>query len=145
LGNLTKNIFLLALVLFAVRARAVSITNNSIADTSLLEVAPSNNNGGQAFVISGHIQNPARARGLYRFGFTGLPTTAIIQSVVLELTAVEVTMGFSAPELGVRTDIVPGTVTRVRLTPAKAGRFQFNCDVFCGSGHEDMDGVIIVT
>src|SRR5882762_3394359 len=86
LGNLTKNIFLLALVLFAVRARAVSITNNSIADTSLLEVAPSNNNGGQAFVISGHIQNPARARGLYRFGFTGLPTTAIIQSVVLELT-----------------------------------------------------------
>jgi cytochrome c oxidase subunit 2 len=67
------------------------------------------------------------------------------ESVVLELTAVEVTMGFSAPELGVRTDIVPGTVTRVRLTPAKAGRFQFNCDVFCGSGHEDMDGVIVVT
>ena len=66
------------------------------------------------------------------------------ESVVLELTATEVTMGFSAPELGVRTDIVPGAVTRVRLTPAKAGRFQFNCDVFCGSGHEDMDGVIVV-
>ncbi len=66
------------------------------------------------------------------------------EAVVIELTATEVTMGFSAPELGIRTDIVPGVPTRVRLTPAKAGRFLFNCDVFCGSGHEDMDGVIVV-
>lgn len=66
------------------------------------------------------------------------------ETVVIELTAPEVTMGFSAPELGIRTDVVPGVPTRVRLTPAKAGRFQFNCDVFCGSGHEDMDGVIVV-
>ena len=66
------------------------------------------------------------------------------EPVVIELTATEVTMGFSAPELSIRTDIVPGVPTRVRLTPAKAGRFLFNCDVFCGSGHEDMDGVIVV-
>ena len=66
------------------------------------------------------------------------------EPVVIELTATEVTMGFSAPELGIRTDIVPGMPTRVRLMPAKAGRFLFNCDVFCGSGHEDMDGVIVV-
>jgi cytochrome c oxidase subunit 2 len=66
------------------------------------------------------------------------------ETVVIELTAPEVTMGFSAPELGIRTDIVPGVPTRVRLTPGKPGRFLFNCDVFCGSGHEDMDGVIVV-
>ena len=66
------------------------------------------------------------------------------EAVVLELTAPEVTMGFNAPELGIRTDIIPGLPTRVRLTPAKAGRFLFNCDVFCGSGHEEMDGVIVV-
>jgi cytochrome c oxidase subunit 2 len=66
------------------------------------------------------------------------------EAVILELTAPEVTMGFSAPELGIRTDIVPGVPNRVRLTPSKAGRFLFNCDVFCGSGHEDMDGVIVV-
>jgi hypothetical protein len=86
LGNLTKIFFLLALAFFAVRAGAVSVTNNSVADTSLLEFAPSNNNGGQAFVISGHIQNPGRARGLYQFNLTGLPTNAVILSVVLELT-----------------------------------------------------------
>jgi len=67
------------------------------------------------------------------------------ESVVIELSAPEVTMGFHAPDFGIRQDIVPGIVTRVRLAPRKAGRFRFNCDVFCGSGHEDMDGVIVVT
>ncbi len=66
------------------------------------------------------------------------------ETVVLELSAPDVIMGFSCHELGVRTDIVPDSVTHVRLTPTKAGRFQFSCDVFCGSGHEDMDGVIVV-
>jgi cytochrome c oxidase subunit 2 len=30
------------------------------------------------------------------------------------------------------------------FTPRKAGQFAFSCDVFCGSGHEGMDGVIVV-
>jgi cytochrome c oxidase subunit 2 len=66
------------------------------------------------------------------------------EEVVLELSAPEVLMGFSAPELGLRQDIVPGRVTRLPFTPQKAGQFVFSCDVFCGSGHEGMDGVIVV-
>lgn len=64
--------------------------------------------------------------------------------VVLEFTSPDVLMGFSAPDLGVRTDIVPGQVARVRLVPGKAGQFAFVCDIFCGSGHEDMSGTITV-
>jgi len=86
LGNIIKGIALVGLGLFAIRAGAVSATNVSTADTSLLEVSPSNNNGGQAFVISGHIQNPFRARGLFKFDLAGLPTNTVIQSVALELT-----------------------------------------------------------
>ncbi len=69
-----------------IRADAASITNNSSADTSLLEIEPSHNNGGQSVVISGHIQNPFLTRGLYRFDLASLPTNTLIQSVVLELT-----------------------------------------------------------
>jgi len=90
LGGTLKAILLLALGCFAIRAGAASVTNNSSADTSLLEIEPSHNNGGQAFVISGAIQappiNPKRTRALYRFDFTSLPTNALIQAVVLELT-----------------------------------------------------------
>ena len=53
-------------------------------------------------------------------------------------------MGFSAPGLGLQADLPPGKPVRVAFTPARAGDFEFSCDVFCGSGHEDMGGVIKV-
>lgn len=64
--------------------------------------------------------------------------------VVLEFTSADVVMGFSVPDLGARTDIVPGQVARVRIVPDKLGTFAFFCDIFCGSGHEDMTGTITV-
>ena len=64
--------------------------------------------------------------------------------VVLEFHNDSVMMGFSAPELGLRTDIPPGKITRLRLVPDKTGTFEFFCDIFCGSGHEEMTGTIIV-
>lgn len=67
------------------------------------------------------------------------------ETVEIEITVDDVPMGFSVPDLNTRTDLVPGTVARVRLTPQKAGTFPFLCDIFCGSGHEDMNGVITVT
>ncbi len=65
--------------------------------------------------------------------------------VILEFTTLDIVMGFKVPDLGVRTDIVPGKVTRVRLVPEQAGTFPFVCDIFCGSGHEEMTGTIIVS
>jgi cytochrome c oxidase subunit II len=65
--------------------------------------------------------------------------------VALEFTTLDVVMGFNAPDFGVRSDIMPGTMSRVRFTPDKVGEFPFHCDIFCGSGHEDMTGVITVT
>jgi cytochrome c oxidase subunit 2 len=34
---------------------------------------------------------------------------------------------------------------QLQRTPDKTGTFTFLCDVFCGSGHEDMSGTLIVT
>jgi cytochrome c oxidase subunit 2 len=64
--------------------------------------------------------------------------------VVLELTSEDVVMGFKVPGLDTRADIIPGKVARVRLVPTKAGTFEFLCDIFCGSGHEEMTGTLIV-
>jgi cytochrome c oxidase subunit 2 len=68
----------------------------------------------------------------------GVPT-------VLELTSADVPMGFSAPDFKVRADVLPGTISRVTITPEKTGSFGFVCDVFCGTGHEDMQGTIVVS
>ena len=67
------------------------------------------------------------------------------ETVALQFTAPEVPMGFSLPDMGVRADIIPGKMTTLNLTPDKAGSFAFLCDVFCGSGHEDMSGTLIVS
>lgn len=66
------------------------------------------------------------------------------ETVTLEFVTKDVLMGFNAPDFATRTDIAPGVVARVTLTPDKAGTFPFLCDVFCGSGHENMNGVIKV-
>jgi cytochrome c oxidase subunit 2 len=64
--------------------------------------------------------------------------------VVLEVIALDRVHGFNLPDFGVRTDVVPGRVTRLRFTPDRSGEFVFFCDVFCGDGHEEMSGTLTV-
>lgn len=71
-------------------------------------------------------------------------TAKLGQPVTFVLTSEDRIHGFKMTEFALRTDIVPGQETRVTLTPDKAGSFTFFCDVFCGDGHEDMDGTLIV-
>ncbi|CAN5256283.1 hypothetical protein BH10PSE14_BH10PSE14_12780 [soil metagenome] len=71
-------------------------------------------------------------------------TAKVGQPLVLVLTSEDRIHGFKMPELGLRAEIVPGQETRVTLTPDKTGSFTFFCDVFCGGGHEDMDGTLVV-
>jgi cytochrome c oxidase subunit II len=66
------------------------------------------------------------------------------QPVVFELTTLDFGHGFSIPDLDFRADFVPDKVNMVRLTPQKSGKFEFLCDNFCGSGHEEMDGHMVV-
>ena len=79
--------------------------------------------------------------------FTYLPNEVTLKKgvpVVLEFTSADVVMGFNAPDFNVRADIVPGQVARVRLVPDKVGSFTYLCDIFCGDGHEQMNGTIRV-
>ncbi|SFA99345.1 cytochrome c oxidase subunit 2 [Collimonas sp. OK607] len=66
------------------------------------------------------------------------------EPVVLEFTSVDFVHGFKIPDMNIRADLPPGKVTQVRLTPDKAGEYDFLCDNFCGSGHEEMSGKITV-
>ena len=67
------------------------------------------------------------------------------EPVVFELTSQDVMMGMNIPDFGVRSDIIPGKTLKLAFTPDKAGTFIFLCDVFCGDGHEGMNGTLVVT
>jgi cytochrome c oxidase subunit 2 len=79
--------------------------------------------------------------------FEFLPPTINLRKgepVILELSSLDRTHGFKVPALGLRADVLADTTVRVRIVPDKVGRFVFACDNFCGDGHEDMEGVIVV-
>ena len=65
--------------------------------------------------------------------------------VVIEIVSLDRKHGFAIPRLKVRTDVKPGQKNVVRFTPHDVGRFNFHCDLFCGSGHEGMGGTLVVT
>ena len=67
------------------------------------------------------------------------------ETVVLELSSSDRIHGFSLPDFKVRSEVKPGEVTRVKFTADRVGQFTFSCNVFCGDGHEDMNGTLIVS
>jgi cytochrome c oxidase subunit 2 len=66
------------------------------------------------------------------------------ENVVFELTAVDTVMGFAIQQYNVRVDVPPGAVVRLPAQAGPAGTVDFLCDIFCGSGHETMNGTIVV-
>ena len=94
-----------------------------------------------------HAEQPEMVVRMTAKKFEYSPSEIVLKKgvpAVLEITALDRLHGFACPELGVRADLQQGKVTRVRVVPQKVGSFAFHCDIFCGDGHEDMSGTIIV-
>jgi cytochrome c oxidase subunit 2 len=66
------------------------------------------------------------------------------EKVRLVITSTDVTHGFSLPTFNVSATLQPGVATTVEFTPDKTGSFPFFCSVFCGSGHANMRGTLVV-
>ena len=80
-----------------------------------------------------------------RFAFTPAEITARQgEAVTLALKAIDFMHGFFIPELNVRTGLMPGRVVTLKLKLDRPGRYAFLCDNFCGDGHEQMNGLLVV-
>jgi cytochrome c oxidase subunit 2 len=66
------------------------------------------------------------------------------EAVTLALLALDFPHGFNIPGLKLRADLAPGQVVTLQLKVEQAGQYAFLCDNFCGSGHEEMHGTLIV-
>ena len=81
-----------------------------------------------------------------RFAFTPNEITAKTgERVVLEVKSVDFRHAMNFPDLKIRADLVPGRVTRIELPAQRAGIYEFVCNNFCGDGHEEMHGKLVVT
>jgi len=66
------------------------------------------------------------------------------QPVTLQLTSTDTTHGLLLRTLKIDTDIKPGRVTEMTVTPATAGTFKAICDHYCGGGHGGMKMTVVV-
>ena len=64
--------------------------------------------------------------------------------VKITVTSVDVTHGFAIPAFGVSERLTPGKSEVVEFFVDKKGTFGFACSVFCGAGHNLMEGQLIV-
>ena len=80
-----------------------------------------------------------------RFEFSpNLITLARGETVKLQIKSEDVTHGLFLRPLGIDTEIVPGRVTELTVTPETAGTYRAICDHFCGAGHGGMKMTIVV-
>ena len=64
--------------------------------------------------------------------------------VRLIVASADVPHGISIPEYGINERLNPGEPVTIEFTADKQGTFTAFCSVFCGSGHGNMKGQIIV-
>ena len=75
------------------------------------------------------------------------PSTIMVHqgdTVKLHIKSIDVPHGFILPDFGINQDLPPGKTVDVEFVADKAGTFPFRCSVFCGSGHREMIGQLVV-
>jgi cytochrome c oxidase subunit II len=104
---------------------------------------------GAGWALAALLAVPAQERVIHvtakRFEFSPqVIELKVGEPVVLELTSLDRRHGFAVPLLKIDETIEPGKTLRLRVVPDRAGTYDFHCSLFCGSGHEDMEGRVIV-
>lgn len=66
------------------------------------------------------------------------------QTVVLRIKSIDVPHGLAIEGFRVNVFLPPGDIVEVRFTASKAGEFLYFCNVFCGTGHPNHKGKLIV-
>ena len=100
-----------------------------------------------SYVAARAAEPPAKVIEMVAKRFDYTPGQLVLKKgepVIFELTTRDVLMGFNLPDFNLRADMVPEKVTRVRFVADRTGTFTFLCDVFCGEGHERMQGTLTV-
>lgn len=64
--------------------------------------------------------------------------------VTLNITSTDVEHGFSISAYNINESLPPNEMVTITFVADKKGEFPFVCSVFCGTGHSEMRGTLIV-
>ncbi len=64
--------------------------------------------------------------------------------VKLKIASEDVEHGFALPDFNINVRLEPRQEIEVNFIADKSGEFEFYCSVYCGEGHSEMRGTLIV-
>jgi len=96
---------------------------------------------------SGTVRDGVRVVEMTAQQFEFKPETVVVrqgEQVRLQVTSTDVTHGIAIDEFNVKQMLPPNETKEVTFSATEPGSYQFHCSVFCGSGHGQMVGQIVV-
>jgi cytochrome c oxidase subunit II len=109
--------------------------------------APSGPAPAPAEPLSGSVVKGVREVKVEAAKFAFKPDQIVVkkgEKLRLLITATDVQHGFALPDFKIDVKLPPNKPQVIEFTPDKAGEFAFRCSVYCGSGHGDMKGTLLV-
>lgn len=96
---------------------------------------------------SGEIVDGVRVVEVKARQFEFVPATIVVRQgerVRLKVTSEDVTHGIAIEAFAVDRKLPPNETQVIELTADKLGTHHFHCSVYCGKGHSDMHGELVV-
>jgi len=97
--------------------------------------------------LSGEIVDGVREVKVEAFKYGFKPDRIIVkkgETVRLLGKSTDVEHGIAIPDMKLELELPPQKEKVLEFTPDKAGEFPFHCSEYCGPGHKDMKGTLVV-
>jgi len=97
--------------------------------------------------LSGELVNGVRIVKIQARRFEFDPGTVVVKAgekVRLEVTSEDVVHGIRIKDFDINRKLKPGEAETITFATEKPGRHHFQCSIYCGKGHDDMHGELIV-
>lgn len=97
--------------------------------------------------LSGELVNGVRVVKIKARRFEFDPDTIVVkveENIRFEITSQDVTHGIEIKDFGINQVLKPGKTESLTFVAGKSGRHHFHCSVYCGKGHNQMHGELIV-
>jgi len=97
--------------------------------------------------LSGQVVDGAREVKVEAKQWAFSPNRIVVkkgEKVRLVVTSMDVKHGLGIEAFNINQELPPHQPQTIEFTPDKAGEFEFHCTVFCGAGHGEMKGTLVV-
>lgn len=97
--------------------------------------------------LSGELVNGVRVVKIKAQRFKFVPGTIVVkaeENIRFEITSQDVTHGIEIKDFGINEVLEPGKTQVITFVAGKSGRHHFHCSVYCGKGHDQMHGELVI-